>query len=86
MNLKRGYKQVRQLSKEECLEYGEFFKSMRQSIGLNLEQMAALLRSHGLNVFRTTISRWEKGATVPNVEIEILEDAYRSAVKGFRVA
>jgi transcriptional regulator with XRE-family HTH domain len=86
MNLKRGYKQVRQLTKEEALEYGEFFKSMRQSIELNLEQMAALLRSHGLNVFRTTIGRWEKGTTVPNVEIEIIEGAYRNAVKRFRVA
>jgi transcriptional regulator with XRE-family HTH domain len=63
------------------IEYGEFFKSMRLSIGLNLEQMAALLKSHGLNVFRTTISRWEKGLTIPNKEIDEIEEVYRKAVK-----
>jgi transcriptional regulator with XRE-family HTH domain len=86
MNLKRGYKCTLQLTQEEMAEYGEFFKSMRLSIGLNLEKMAALLKSHGLNVFRTTISRWEKGLRVPNQDIEEIEQVYREAVKGFKIA
>jgi DNA-binding XRE family transcriptional regulator len=79
MNRKRGYKLELQISREEMKEYGEFFKSIRLSLGFNLEQMAK-----EIGVFRTTISLWEKAKTIPNIDIDEIEDRYREVVKKYR--
>lgn len=72
--MKRNY--TMQLTQEEMIEYGEFFKSMRMSIGLSLGQMA-----EQIGVFRTTWDRWEKALTVPNIDIDVLESKVREVVK-----
>jgi transcriptional regulator with XRE-family HTH domain len=75
-NNKRGYKAVLQVSSEEMKEYGEFFKSMRESIGLTKPQMA-----EEIGVFFTTIHRWEKGERIPKQDIDGLVERYRKVVK-----
>jgi DNA-binding XRE family transcriptional regulator len=70
---------VQQLTKEEMQEYGEFFRSMRKSIGYNLEQMA-----NALGIFRTTYSKWEKGLIIPREDMYDLEQRFRNVVKAAR--
>lgn len=70
----RKYKM--QIEPEEMQEYGEFFRSMRKSIGYTLAEMA-----QELGVFRTTLSKWEKGITIPNHNIDDLEQQIRGIVK-----
>lgn len=67
-----------QLTHEEMKEYGEFFKSMRLSIGLSKYQMA-----DEIGVFFTTIHRWEIGQRVPKRDIDELERKYREVVKKY---
>jgi transcriptional regulator with XRE-family HTH domain len=64
-----------QVSEEEMAEYSAFFKAMRKSIGFNLEQMG-----EALGVFRTTVSRWEKGI-IPNRDIDEIVQEYRRVVR-----
>jgi transcriptional regulator with XRE-family HTH domain len=65
-----------QISMEEMKEYGEFFRSMRKSIGLNLDKMSQLIGTH-----RTSLSRWEKGLVVPNEDIDEIVQRIRNVVK-----
>lgn len=69
--MKRKY--VQQITREEMIEYGEFFKNIRLSLGLNLEQMA-----EKVGIFRTTLSKWEKGSIIPNEDIYTVEQKFRS--------
>ena len=75
-------KYTMQISREEMTEYGEFFRSMRQSVGLNLEQMAEKL---DLGIFRTSISKWEKGISVPQMDIDDIVQRYRNVVKQIKL-
>jgi transcriptional regulator with XRE-family HTH domain len=77
--MKRKY--VQQLSKEEMQEYGEFFRSMRKSIGYSQKKMA-----EKVGVFYTTIYRWEKGNIVPNQDIYEIEERIRNVVKAAKVS
>jgi DNA-binding XRE family transcriptional regulator len=77
--MKRKY--VQQLSKEEMKEYGEFFRSMRNSIGYTQKKMA-----EAVGVFYTTIYRWEKGNIVPNQDIYEIEQRIRDVVKAAKVS
>lgn len=70
----RKYKM--QVEPEEMKEYGEFFRSMRNSIGYTLEEMA-----RELGVFRTTLSKWEKGITIPHHNLDDLEQMVRGIVR-----
>lgn len=81
MNLKRGYKQVRQLEKEEMKEYGEFFREMRLSIGLTQKEMAA-----EIGVYRYTVYRWENGYTIPQKDIYEIEEQYREVANKYKMA
>lgn len=69
--MKRKY--IQQVTKEEMIEYGEFFRNIRLSLGLNLEQMA-----EKVGIFRTTLSKWEKGSIIPNDDIYTIEQKFRS--------
>lgn len=71
--MSRGYKITLQITRDEMKEYSKKFKSMRESIGFSIEEMA-----EAIGVFRTTIARWETGNYVPKRDIkEILEDYNR---------
>jgi transcriptional regulator with XRE-family HTH domain len=70
-----------QISMEEMKEYGEFFRSMRKSIGLNLEKMSQLIGTH-----RTSLSRWEKGSVIPNEDIDEIVQRIREVVKAAKVS
>lgn len=65
-----------QLDTDTMKEYGEFFKRMRLSIGYTLAEMSA-----EIGVFRTTLSKWEKGVTIPHQDIDDLEQRVRGIVK-----
>jgi transcriptional regulator with XRE-family HTH domain len=67
---------VQQVTIEEMKEYGEFFKSMRLSIGYSLDQMGK-----AIGVWYTTLARWEKGIVVPNGDIYEIEQRIRDVVK-----
>jgi transcriptional regulator with XRE-family HTH domain len=75
-----GKKQTRQITYEEMKEYGEFFKSMRLSIGYSLIKM-----SEPLGVFYTTYSKWEKGLIIPQQDIYEIEEKVRNIVKVAKV-
>lgn len=77
--MKRKY--VQQISKEEMKEYGEFFRSMRKSVGYTLKQMA-----NEIGVFFTTLHRWEKGEIIPNQDIYEIEQMIRDVVKAAKVS
>jgi DNA-binding transcriptional regulator YiaG len=79
VNLKRGYKAVLQLTHEEMKEYGQYFKSMRESVGLSKEQMAK-----ELGVFFTTVHRWEIGQRVPKRDIEEIVEDYRKIIRKYK--
>lgn len=64
---KFGSKQQRQINYEEMEEYGEYFKGVRLSLGLTLKEMA-----EEVGVFRTTLSRWEKGKHIPQTDINYI--------------
>lgn len=81
MNTRKGYKAILQITYEEMKEYGEFFKTMRLSIGLTPAQMA-----EEIGVFRTTVSRWERGERIPNKDIYLIEQKYREVVKKYKQA
>lgn len=65
-----------QISREDMKEYGDFFRFMRKSVNMSLEEMA-----NELGVFRTTLSKWEKAQVIPNVDIDDLEQRIRGIVK-----
>jgi DNA-binding XRE family transcriptional regulator len=65
-----------QITLEDMKEFGFFFKSMRESIGYSLTDMADLLDIHD-----QTLRRWEKGETVPHRDIKELENDIRRIVK-----
>lgn len=67
---------TQQVTKEEMLEYGEFFKQMRLSIHYSLAQMGK-----AIGVWYTTLARWEKGTVVPNGDIYEIEQRIREVVK-----
>jgi DNA-binding XRE family transcriptional regulator len=75
----KGYTVTLQISKEEMKEYGEFFKAMRQSIGLTQKQMA-----EEVGVFSTTVYRWEKGYRIPKKDIDEIERKYREVIKKYK--
>ena len=76
MNNRRGYHQVRQVTKEEMREIGEYFMSIRKSLGYNLSEMA-----EKIGVYRTTLSLWEKGKVVPQEDIYLLKQKFQEALK-----
>jgi transcriptional regulator with XRE-family HTH domain len=61
-------------------EYGEFFRSMRKSIGYSQKKMGDVL-----GVFYTTIYRWESGNIIPNQDIYEIEERIRNVVKTAKV-
>lgn len=65
-----------QIEPEEMQEYGEFFRSMRKSINYTLAEMA-----QELGVFRTTLSKWEKGISIPHQDIYDIEQQILGIVK-----
>lgn len=79
MNRKRGYKQVRQVDREEMKEYGEYFKYMRKSIGLTQVQMGK-----EVGACKHSIYRWENAIRIPKMDIEELVHRYREVVKRYR--
>jgi DNA-binding XRE family transcriptional regulator len=70
---------IQQVTKEEMKEYGEFFKSMRLSIGYTLQEMG-----REIGVWHTTLARWEKGLVVPNGDIYEIESKIRDVVKAVK--
>ena len=55
---------------------GETIKAIRKSKGLSQEELAALL-----NVVRQTVSKWEQGDTIPDIEtIKKIADLYGISV------
>lgn len=71
-----GKKQIRQVTREEMKEYGEFFKLMRLSINYSLQRMAA-----EIGIFYTSLSKWEKGVSIPQQDIYEIESRIRNIVK-----
>jgi transcriptional regulator with XRE-family HTH domain len=55
------------------LKYGQQFRAIRQSLGLTLEQM-----SEEVGIFRTTLSKWEKGLIIPQVDIKYIIRKFNS--------
>lgn len=73
-------KHTRQITKEEMKIYGEKFKQMRESVNLNLEEMSKELGF----VSRFTLSRWEKGLTVPQLNIHEIEEDIEYIVRHYK--
>jgi transcriptional regulator with XRE-family HTH domain len=67
---------VQQLTYEEMKEKGKLFKSIRKSLGLNLDEMSKLV-----GTFRTTLSKWEKGLIIPREDMYFLEQRFRDLAK-----
>jgi DNA-binding XRE family transcriptional regulator len=65
-----------QISQEEMFEYAEYFRNIRQSLGLTPSQMG-----EEIGVFRTTIVRWEKGLHIPKRDIDEIVNKFREVVK-----
>ncbi|MCY7865949.1 helix-turn-helix transcriptional regulator [Bacillus spizizenii] len=61
---------------ERYKEFGEFMKHMRKSVGWSAAEMG-----ERLGVFRTTITRWEKGQNLSAQDIFVLELKIRHMVK-----
>jgi len=73
-----GKKQVRQITYEEMKEYGEFFKGIRLTLGWSLTRMA-----DEIDIWYTTLSKWEKGLIIPQQDIYDLEMKFRKIVKQY---
>jgi transcriptional regulator with XRE-family HTH domain len=74
-----GKKQTRQITYEQMKEYGEYFRSMRLSIGYTQKQFARLL-----DVFPTTYYRWEKATIIPQQDIYEIESKVREIVRSVK--
>lgn len=73
-----GKKQTRQITYEQMKKYGESFRSMRESIELTLAEM-----SDEVGIFRTTLSKWEKGLIIPQADIKYISRKFRSVVEKY---
>jgi transcriptional regulator with XRE-family HTH domain len=71
-----GKKQTRQLTYEQMKEYGDYFRSVRKSLGYTIPEMADKLGIH-----HTTLYRWEKSKIIPQVDIKYLVTKYQNIVK-----
>jgi transcriptional regulator with XRE-family HTH domain len=69
----KGKKQTRQITYEQMREHGQQFRSMRESIGLTLGQMA-----DEVGIFRTTLSKWEKGLIIPQADMKYIIRKFNS--------
>lgn len=56
------------MTQQELKQFGEFVRDMRDLSGLSLKDFA-----DDLGVFRTTLSRWERGLHVPKKYDELME-------------
>lgn len=70
---------ILQIDKDEMKEYGDYFKSIRLSLGMTLQQM-----SKEIGVFRTTISLWEKAKSIPKTDIDEIVDKYKEVVNKYK--
>lgn len=70
---------TRQITKEEMLEYGQFMRNMRESVGLTRAEMG-----EEMGVYTSTIRRWEVNGVIPQRDInEIVQDV-RDIVKKYQ--
>jgi transcriptional regulator with XRE-family HTH domain len=76
-----GKKQTRQLTYEQMKEYGDYFRSVRKSLGYTIPVMAEKLGIH-----HTTLYRWEKSKIIPQTDIEYLVSKYRRLVKSAKIS
>lgn len=77
----KGYTQELQIDREDMVEYGEYFKEMRMSIGLTQAEMGRELGGHP----KSTIYRWEKGLRIPKMDLDELTDKYKEVIRKYRV-
>lgn len=75
---KRTWKQTRQVTYEQMKVYGESFRKLRESTGMNLEQFA-----EKVGTFRTTLSKWEKGLIIPQTDIKYIERKIKSIAEKY---
>lgn len=66
-----------QVSKEDMIEYGDFFRFMRRSVNLTIKEMAQLL---GNNVATSSLSKWERGQIPAEHDVKELEMKVRKIV------
>jgi DNA-binding transcriptional regulator YiaG len=69
---------TRQITYEEMRKYGQSFKSMRESVGFTLQQMA-----DEVGTFRTTLSKWEKGLIIPQTDIYEIEQRFKKVIQKY---
>ena len=50
------------------MQIGEVLAARRRSLGLSQAELAARLSRRGYPVSNQAVSKWEKGATLPNAE------------------
>lgn len=75
----KGYTLELQIEREEMLEFGEFFRSMRNSIGLTQAEMGL-----EIGVSKHSVYRWENGLKIPKMDIDELVDKYKQVVKKYK--
>ncbi|AZV43614.1 hypothetical protein BAOM_3005 [Peribacillus asahii] len=75
--MKRNY--VMQITHEEMAEYGKLFRSLRKSTGLSLTKFADELKI----ISRTSLSKWEKGISVPKEDIYLIECRIREVAENY---
>jgi DNA-binding XRE family transcriptional regulator len=70
---------VHQVTYEEMKEHGDYFRLMRQSIGLTLKEMADEVGIHYTNLYR-----WEKARIIPKTDIEYIVKRIQSIVNKYK--
>jgi transcriptional regulator with XRE-family HTH domain len=71
---------VQQVTYEQMKEYGEYFRSLRHSVGLTLKEMAEELGVHYTNLYR-----WEKGRIIPKTDIDYIVKKIKSIVSKYKL-
>ena len=67
-------------AKEECTIFQDNLKALRKKKGITQEELAARL-----NVVRQTVSKWEKGLSVPDSELLIILEVPVSRLLGSKI-
>lgn len=75
----KGYTLELQIDREDMIEYGEYFREMRMSIGLTQVEMGLEIGASKHSVYR-----WENGLKIPKMDIDELVDKYKQVVKKYK--
>lgn len=73
---KKGYTQELQISRPEMKVYGVYIRRLRKNADITLSEMA-----YQLEVSRVTLSAWERGIHVPNIEIGLIVEMVEEVIK-----